>query len=282
MSYQTIVVHADKSSGSAARIRLAVQLAEQEKAHLVGTALTGIPRYMYAGSPFDMTGLVIGDVAATAERRADEALAEFEQITARAELKSSERRLLNDDEYTGLCLQARYADLVVLGQANPEAPDNGALLHDLPEYVVLNSGRPVLVVPYVGQFATSGNRVLVAWNGSVEAARAVTGALPLLRRAAKVTIAVFDPRVGDRAHGEEPGADIALYLARHGVNVEVTVERRPATSDVGNALLTLAANLSADLIVMGAYGHTRLREMLLGGATRTVLASMTVPVLMAH
>ncbi|AKU20461.1 universal stress protein [Massilia sp. NR 4-1] len=282
MPYQTIVVHADKSKGSSARIELAARLEQQEKAHLVGTALTGIPRYMYSGSPFDMTGIVIGDVAATAERRANEALAEFERLVARVELKSSEQRLLSDDEYSGLCLQARYADLVVLGQADPDGPGPGALLHDLPEYVVLNSGRPVLVVPYIGQFATSGNRVLVAWNGSVEAARAVTGAIPLLRRAAKVTIAVFNPQIGSRAHGEEPGADIALYLARHGVNVEVTVEQRPATSDVGNALLSLAANISADLIVMGAYGHTRLREMLLGGATRTVLASMTVPVLMAH
>lgn len=119
---------------------------------------------------------------------------------------------------------------------------------------------------------------MVAWNGSVEAAKAVTAALPLLRGAEQVTLAVL----GDSADalGESPGADIALYLARHGVNVEVL--RRTEPADPGKAILSLAADFNVDLLVMGAYGHSRFREMMLGGATRTILATATLPVLMAH
>jgi nucleotide-binding universal stress UspA family protein len=175
-------------------------------------------------------------------------------------------------------MQARYADLVVLGQAAAAEDNEGSLLPDLPDYVLLNCGRPVLLVPRTGRFPTIGKRVMVAWNGSVEAAKAVTAALPLLRGAEQVTLTVL----GNSADtlGESPGADIALYLARHGVNVEVL--RRPEAADPGKAILSLAADFNVDLLVMGAYGHSRFREMMLGGATRTILATATLPVLMAH
>jgi nucleotide-binding universal stress UspA family protein len=144
----------------------------------------------------------------------------------------------------------------------------------------LNSGRPVLLAPYAGQFPTLGERPLIAWNGSVEAVRAVSAAIPLLRRAANTTVAVFNPGAGTGIHGEEPGADIALYLSRHGVKVDVMQEKTDA--EAGEALLSLAANLNSSLLVVGCYGTSRFREILLGGATRTVLESMTIPVLMSH
>jgi nucleotide-binding universal stress UspA family protein len=280
MSYRTILVHVDKADGAAARITLAAELAAREGAHLVGAAMTGVPRFMLAGSPFDLSGTLIADYTRFAAQRADQALGQFREIAARVGVQSAEPRRADEDEYAGLCLQARYADLVVLGHANPDDHGSGGLLLDLPEHVILNCGRPVLLVPYAGAFPTIGKRPLIAWNGSVEAARAVTAALPLLRHASKITIAVFDPQVGGDGHGEEPGADIALYLVRHGLKVEV--ECCPGPIDVGNAILSRAASSAADLLVMGCYGHSRFREKMLGGATRTVLATMTLPVLMAH
>jgi nucleotide-binding universal stress UspA family protein len=137
----------------------------------------------------------------------------------------------------------------------------------------------VLVVPRYGTFDTVGERVLVAWNGSREATRAVHDALPILKLATKVTVLSIDPErdTGDRI----PSADIALHLARHGVAAEGTSTVGLDIS-VGDLLLSRAADLGADLIVMGAYGHSRMRELVLGGATRHILQHMTVPVLMSH
>jgi nucleotide-binding universal stress UspA family protein len=150
-----------------------------------------------------------------------------------------------------------------------------------PERVTLASGRPILVVPYAGHFATLGQRVLVGWDASREATRAVGDAMPLLAAAEQVTVLAIDPQAGPGGHGELPGADISLHLARHGVKAVI---ERTVSADVpiGDVLLSRAADLGADLLVMGAYGHSRARELLLGGATRTVLGSMTLPVLMSH
>jgi len=137
----------------------------------------------------------------------------------------------------------------------------------------------VLVMPYAGTFDVVGKRALLAWNASREATRATTDALPFLRAADKVVVAPVKP---DRAaHGEAPGTDIGLYLSRHGVRVEVAAIEGTEL-DAGSALLSRAADLSIDLIVMGAYGHSRMSELILGGVTRTMMESMTVPVLMSH
>jgi nucleotide-binding universal stress UspA family protein len=278
MSYRTIVVHADRAANAEARIALAAAIAAREEAHLVGAAMTGMPRSMLAGRSYEGSGVFLADYLRRAEERVQLALEQFKSQADRLGVQSFEARSSNDDEYAGLCMQARYADLVVLGQAAAADDNQDSLLPDLPDYVLLNCGRPVLLVPRAGRFPTIGKRVMVAWNGSVEAAKAVTAALPLLRGAEQVTLAVL----GNSADtlGESPGADIALYLARHGVNVEVL--RRPEPADPGAAILSLAADFNVDLLVMGAYGHSRFREMMLGGATRTILATATLPVLMAH
>ncbi|WP_426338575.1 universal stress protein [Pseudoduganella sp. S-14] len=278
MSYRTIVVHADRAANAEARIALAAAIAAREEAHLVGAAMTGMPRSMLAGRSYEGSGVFLADYLRRAEERVQLALEQFKSQADRLGVQSFEARSSNGDEYAGLCMQARYADLVVLGQAAAADDNQDSLLPDLPDYVLLNCGRPVLLVPRAGRFPTIGMRVMVAWNGSVEAAKAVTAALPLLRGAEQVTLAVL----GNSADtlGESPGADIALYLARHGVNVEVL--RRPEPADPGAAILSLAADFNVDLLVMGAYGHSRFREMMLGGATRTILATATLPVLMAH
>jgi nucleotide-binding universal stress UspA family protein len=138
-----------------------------------------------------------------------------------------------------------------------------------------------LVVPYAGRFERIGERVLVAWNASREAARAVSDSLPLLSRAKSVTVMAVNPKSGPNAHGDVPGADIALFLARHGIKTEAT-QVFADDVDIGDMLLSRAADLGTDLLVMGAYGRSRLTELMLGGATRQILSEMTIPVLMSH
>ncbi|GAB2874842.1 universal stress protein [Pseudoduganella ginsengisoli] len=242
--------------------------------------MSGIPRFISQRSPFEGSSALFSGYVEHVTRRAEQALALFSAVVKQTGLNSYEQRNRDEDEYSGLCLQARYADLLVLGQADPQDRNEGALLLDLPEHVILYAGRPVLLVPAAGQFATLGERPLIGWNGSVEAIRAITAAMPLLRRAKQAAVAIIAPETGPESHGEEPGADIALYLARHGVNAEVMTISPP--HGAGQGLLQLAAAIRADLLVMGCYGHTRLRERILGGASKTVLAGMTLPVLMAH
>ena len=177
-------------------------------------------------------------------------------------------------------LHARYSDLAILGQLDPDRAQPEAT-GPRPEQVVLASGRPVLVVPYAGHFDKLGRRVVIGWNATREAARAVGDAMPLLAAAEVVTVLTIDAREAPRGHGELPGADISRHLARHGVKAQVE-QTVLADLSVGDVLLSRAADLGADLLVMGAYGHSRFRELLLGGATRTLLQSMTIPVVMSH
>jgi len=279
MSYKTIVVHVDQSRHAAERIRIAAEIASSENAHLVGTAMTGISRYVFESGELSERDPMIAHRLAMLRERGNQALDTFEAIVSKAGVPSYERRMIDDEAGGGLSVQARYSDLVILGQTDPDEPSQGAL-SDLPEYVMLNGGRPVLIVPYAGSFRSVGQRVLIAWDAGLEASHAITGALPLLKQAEKVEVVVFNSESQPHVHGAQPGADIGLYLARHGLKVGVLQETTEL--DDGNALLSLAADCSSDLIVMGGYGHSRFREILLGGMTRTILESMTVPVLMAH
>ena len=250
MTYKTILVHVDQSRHAAQRIRIAAHIAHAEDAHLIGTATTD------------------SDNAA-------EALARFDAMAADAGVTRYEKRLADAAPGAALSQMAPYSDLVVITQADPV----NLSASDLAEFVMINCARPVLIIPYAGTFTRIWQQVLVAWDGSMEATRALAGALPLLRRADRVTVALFNPPAkGERSVAA--GADIALYLARHGVSVELLEQK--VHYDVGNALLTLAAEIDADLLVMGGYGHSRLRETLFGGVTSTVLNTMTIPVLMAH
>lgn len=276
MSFKTILVHIDSGKRCSVRLDVAIRLAIQHDAHLVG---------LQALAPFEPPGYVMAEmgpaiieaqkqVAANEIARAE---AEFTRQTSDAGLRNVEWRNAIDDPVEAMTLHARYADLIVIGQADPA--DHLHTPVDFPERLVLAAGRPVLILPAIGRFPTIGKRILVAWNPSREATRAVTDAIPLLRLADKVHVMAVNPKAGE--HGAVAGADIGLYLARHGVRVEVKTDHG-AEIDVGNELLSRAADLDADLIVMGGYGHSRLKEWVLGGATRTILESMTVPALMSH
>lgn len=281
MTYRTIAVHVNNSRHMLERVRLAAQIAADNEAHLVGVATTGVPESFYMGSLTGEGAVAFNSYLDFMKEHAATKLAAFESAAAKAGLPSFEKSTIEDEAGVAMCLQGRYSDLLIVGQADPDedlAPERD----DVPEYVVLNSGRPVLVIPYADTFQTVAQRIVIAWNGSIEAARTITAALPFLRKAKLVQVAVFDPVVGPSAHGEQPGADMALYLARHGVKVDVSQQRTGGEIDVGNALLSHASDFGADMIVMGGYGHSRFREILLGGVTRTVLQSMTVPVLMSH
>jgi len=280
MSYKTILVHVDASRQAQQCMRLAAAIAEQEDAHLVGAAATGVSRFIYQAGMVDPVdpSASLAQHLESLRQRARRALDNYETLMLTMGVRSYESALIDDDAGAGLSLRGRYSDLLVLGQFEPGTPSSVAL-PDFPEYVVLNAGRPVLIVPYAGDFDRVGGRVLVAWDAGVSATRAVVNALPMLRRADIVEVAVFNADDRGDAHGEVPGADIALYLARHGIKVDVI--RQKTSIDVGNSLLSLAADLGSDLLVMGCYGHSRLREILLGGVTRTVLTSMTIPTLMS-
>jgi nucleotide-binding universal stress UspA family protein len=283
MSYKTILVHVDNSKHIARRIETAVNIAVHENAHLIGAAMTGVSRYLYETLALTPGDPAIAPHLGTLRKRATDALAEFENIVQRVGVASYEKRLVDDEPAGGLSLQARFCDLVILGQYDPD--ESFTLINsDLPEYVAMHGGSPVLLIPYAGRLKTVGEQILIAWNDSLEAKRAIHGALPLLRQAKHVDIALFLPFSQPDKYSETPGDDIALYLARHNVNVNVVLKTRNDTTHggIGITLLSIAADQGSDMLVMGCYGHSLFRQMLLGGVSRTILESMTIPVLMSH
>jgi nucleotide-binding universal stress UspA family protein len=281
MSYKDLVVVLDAAPDSHGRIELAAVLAERFDAHLVGLyPLPAAQLPMSAGyaqlAPLEP---IYREWRARALDQAEVVRKTFEHLTGLRGVKG-EWRAVPEYREADPALHARYADLTILGQRNRDS-DEAALTRPSPEAVTLASGRPILIVPYAGQFAGIGRSVLVAWNASREATRAVADAIPLLAGAEEVTVMIVDPQPGSEQGGDLPGADIAVHLARHGVTAQVE-HTVAAGVPVGEVILSRAADLGADLLVMGAYGHSRARELLLGGATRSILASMTIPVLMSH
>jgi nucleotide-binding universal stress UspA family protein len=241
MTYRSLLVHLDDSERCTARLDLAIGLARQFEAHLVGLAPTG--RLPWSGT--NGAGLLGAEVVnlalAQLHQRAENRAQRFRERCRLGALKSLEVVVDEADDAASTVHHGHCSDLIVIGQADPAAPDP-ANARSTVEQVVLHSARPTLIVPWTGSLSRMGHTVLVAWDDSREAARALADALPLLCQA----------------------REVATEL------------------DVGNALLSHAADLGADLIVMGAYGHARWTERVLGGATRTLLATMTVPVLMSH
>lgn len=281
MNYKTILVHVNASRHNEKWIAVAAELAVKEEAHLVGVASGAASPSTYpAGMLSEGSGALYVYLDFLRER-ATTALAAFESVVKRSGVASYEKRTASEEPGEGINLHARYCDLVVLGQPDPDEALLGAR-QNVVEDIILHSGRPVLMLPYAGRIDHIGRRILVAWDASVEAMHAVTAAIPFLKRAELVQVAVFNPKTGPSDHGEQAGTDIGLYLARHGIKVEVAAQVTDPDLDIGNAILSQADDFDADLMVMGCYGHSRFREIVLGGATRTILASMTTPVLMAH
>ncbi|UZD55384.1 universal stress protein [Caldimonas aquatica] len=276
MAYRQILVHLDDTERCEARIHYAAELGALEGAHLIGWAPTG-----WADMPASVGRAVAGptylqlsmdyliEQARNAARRFDALLAPRTDVT-------HESRVHHGEAVESLIAAARTVDLVVVGQPAPE--DRSTVQRELATQVVLRSGRPVLVVPHIGEFRWTNGPVVAAWDGGREAARAMADALPLLQRASRVHLVSVRPR-------EDADARIALgavqqWLERHRVQAHVHVE--VSSVPAGEALLSRAADWGAQCLVMGGYGHPRWAEFVLGGATRTMLGQMTLPVLMSH
>jgi nucleotide-binding universal stress UspA family protein len=275
--YKTLLVPVDGRSRSARSLDVACRIASMFDAHVVGLFVKPSSDLVAAGFAETYAARLSELHEQAVREMTDAAKARFDAAIRGAGQGSAEWRTAEGDLASAVALHARYADLVVINQS--DARDTGA--SNFADSVLLTLGRPALLVPHAGEFPTVGQNVLVCWNARAEAARAVTEALPFLKRASKVTVMAVDSEASAAAHGDVPGADIALFLARHGVRADVASTPSGGV-DVGNVILSRAFDLGADLIVMGAYGHSRMRELVLGGATRTVLESMTVPVLMSH
>jgi nucleotide-binding universal stress UspA family protein len=277
LGYKTILAHFDSTERADRRLRAAAALAEDFDAHLAAVYSIMSPLY---SEPFVADGgaFVAQELLRFQERKDAEARAAFDKV-APSLPRPCEWRAAAGDPASVVNEHARYADLVVLGQYDDDAAND--VTPDFIGRVIMGSGRPVLVLPYTGEAKPIGRRPMVAWNASREAARAVSSSMPLLRRADEVQVTTFNARGGRGGHGDVPGADIAAYLARHGVKANVSGTSAKDV-DIGNQILSRADDFQADLIVAGGYGHSRAYEFVMGGATRTLLESMTVPVLFAH
>jgi nucleotide-binding universal stress UspA family protein len=266
-------------AGERRAVGVAAELARQVDAHLTGVALAFepiVPMYTM-GTPVPTDLIVAAHDRAVDDARA--AAAAFEKSAGLAGIQFTSRTTesVGGEGLDGITRGLALSDLIVIGQQNPDAeePMRDALI----ESVLFHSGAPALLVPYAGVKEFKPGRAIIAWDGSSSAAHAVRSALPLLHLASEVVVVIVEEK--RKRPAEVAGADIATHLARHDLHVEVR-EVANAGIEVGQAILSFAADEAADWLVMGAYGHTRLREFFLGGATRTILSSMTVPVLMAH
>jgi nucleotide-binding universal stress UspA family protein len=278
MSYKDMLVQVDSSASSGERVDVAIKLARAFDAHLIGLYVAALaPIHQYAEADFGPDLVEAHDKYM--REAADEAERKFRSGIEAASVKSEWRRLEGNLPELVL-LNSRYVDLVVLGQRDPERLDPGTS-PELPEHVILDVGRPVLVVPRTGTFPTVGEKILVAWTPSRGAVRGVNDALPLLQRAKQVKVLAVNPDTGLGGYGEVPGADIAQHLARHGVNVEAG-QVTNAEKRIGITLMAEAEKFGADLIVCGAFGRSRFRELVLGGVTRRLLTEAKIPVLFSR
>lgn len=280
MALKNILVHMDATDRCEERLRLAGDLALRHDAHLSGLFVIPEPFYpVYAdGAYFPQDAVEIWEKEEKANTiKAEKTFQEF----VNAQGIHGEWRTEQGPLGQIVSRHARYADLTVVGKGSMDDPEHYPDPF-LAEDVVMESGRPVLVVPNAGHFDGFGRRVLVCWNASREAVRAINDAMPLLQSADKVTVLVVNPeKPGSGDHGDIPSADIALYLARHGVKAEATSVKSNLT-DVGAIILSRAFDADADMIVAGAYGHSQTREWILGGVTKTLLHETTLPAFMSH
>lgn len=278
MALKDILIHMDAAAHCEARLETAVNLAQAHGAHLIGLYIITRPR-IPSFVELEVGSEVLERQMAAQRETAEDVRARFDKQVARAGIVG-EWRVVEGEPVEILALHARYCDVVVVSQRDPDGVVP-IVDEEMPDRLILSAGRPVLVVPYVGSYPVIGRRVMVAWDASRLAARAVNDALPVLRAADKVTIMAVNPKDADAGHGDIPGADIALHLARHGVEA-VAQHTVSDEVDIADMLLSRGADDGTDLFVMGAYGHPRWRELVLGGVTRDMLGHATQPVMMSH
>ncbi|MEP6721513.1 MAG: universal stress protein [Variovorax sp.] len=269
---KTILLHLDSSAHTAERVRIARQLADAFDAEVTGLPCTmsALMRYPYA---LEGSAEAVSIMQTLDKECRDKAHATFMEAGAGSpRLRWAEPM---SDAPWGFARRALYADLMILGQRDADDPALGELPGDFLPSVLVESGRPALVLPYAGSVSSVGRTVLVAWKQTRESARSLSAALPWLTRADSVRAVCY----GDDADASL--RSLQAYLTAQGVDAAVQ-QGGPEGGDVGEKLLSAAADMNADLLVMGCYGHSRAREWVLGGATQTILRSMTLPVLMSH
>ncbi|MHA7774353.1 universal stress protein [Roseibium sp. M-1] len=265
-------------SGDQPAAKYALEFGRNHDAHVTGLAVSFEPVVpAFAAAPMPVDYLQAAHEQAIAA--AGDAKKEFDELARLAGVTNESRmaEILTGGPLENVLVHCRPTDLVVIGQANPDKPEPMREL--LIETILFESGVPVLLVPYIGSKSYQPKNVLVGWDGSSTATRAIHAALPVLEKADKITLLVIEKKA-TKAHGQ-PGADVANYLARHNMDVTIEVVTNPQAS-VADTVLNYVSDHSNDLVVMGGYGHSRMREFLFGGATREILEAMTVPVLMAH
>jgi nucleotide-binding universal stress UspA family protein len=270
---KSILLHLDGSARTVERIKLARQLAETFDAEVTGQpcTLSALMRYPFAVEAAAEAVAIMQEIDRDARDRMHATFLAHGAGSQRLHWAEPE-----SDGPWGFARRALYTDLMVLGQRDRNDPMDGELPGDFLPSVLVQSGRPALVLPYAGPVGSIGRNVLVAWKETRESARAVTAALPWLCKAARVHVV---------AYGE--GAEASLqrlqdYLRMQGVQNITLHPGGDKEDDIGNKLLSFAADLSSDLLVMGCYGHSRAREWVMGGATLSILQWMTLPVLMSH
>jgi len=278
LAYPSIFVHIDASSRAMLRAKLAVQIAIAQRCRLIGVCATfaADPQWFYH---VGHAATVLQEDRARRERQHETLQQRFESTVWR-ESASAEWRSLHGDPVRQTLREVKEAGLLVVGQIDASEPETVVAPQFL-ESIILESGRPVLVVPYAGPPLTVGRRALVAWDGGKECARALHDALPLLAGGTVHLLHANPTQHVTRA--DAAPLEVACRVLRD-VGADVSTECEPGTSDaaIGDLILSRAADVQADLLVMGAYGHGRFRELVLGGVTKTILTSMTIPVLLAH
>lgn len=281
MAYKTVLVHCNDKTRSVRAMQAAADVAQRFQAHLVGVSVVPPVAVIPGGMPGAPDAIVLEEHSLAYRRNSPDLRAAFEAAaggrSSGVEWREAEA---GSSTVADVVLQhARAADLVIASQSDPGW--QWTAYFDIADRLAVESGRPVLIIPKDGSHKGFGKKVLVAWNARREAARAVFDALPILQCAKDVKVVWVNPQSELETAGDLPAADICAALARHGVKCQATEQIRPRVG-VGETLLACAEDFSADLLVMGCYGHTRLREFVFGGASRHVLNHMSIPVLMSH
>lgn len=265
----------DNSAGSSRRLDFSLALASQLGAHLLGLHLTYAPVIVY--DPYAEMGQLLVEWEESIKKKQEYAKELFCSAAKKSDLSFNWAAYRSSD-LNQVIAHARAADLTIIGQYDPKDAEAN-LGNSFHEILILKLGRPVLILPNASTLPEKFDNIIVAWDGGREAARAMADALPFLKKARLVRVLTISEKT--ERNKDLPDIDIAAYLAKHDVRVEI---ERTEKIDIAPAdyLLARATELGADLLVMGAYGHNRLTELLLGGVTRTVMRQMTLPVLMSH
>ncbi|MDF2861729.1 universal stress protein [Achromobacter mucicolens] len=277
--YRRITVHLDHGFDCTRRTALALGLAKRHKAELVGVYASSAPPQYYYGESVMMSRTLNIMKNLQAQNRGAVQNA-FLEAAAAADVPAVVRAGESSPSAT-VALHGRASDLIVVSQQNRDDVE-AAHENEFVEQTLLTAGRPVMVLPSSGDFPVVGDRVLLCWDGSREAARALADAAPLLQGASHVVVLTMDEGAATRNVESIPFEDLATYCVAHGIPAPDHVRRDIKGVGVGSTILNAAADYSADLIVMGAYGHSKFREWAMGGATASILKSMTVPIMFSH